>query len=104
MSIYLVDVDNTICETNGEDYENAKPYKKRIAKMNKLHDKGHTIIYRTARGQRTGKNWIDFTRKQLKEWGCKFHTVIPKLYGDFIIDDKAHNSEDFFNSKIKVHL
>jgi len=100
--IYIVDVDNTICKTNGENYKTAKPYKRRIAKMNKLYEQGHIIIYQTARGQRTGENWMDFTRKQLEEWGCKFYTIKAKNYADFIIDDKAVNSEDFFNKGLKV--
>ncbi len=94
--IFIIDVDNTICKTNGEDYENAKPYKDRIKKMNKLYDKGNTIIYSTARGQRNGKNWIDFTRQQLSDWGVKFKTVTDKYYFDVFIDDHAINSKDFF--------
>jgi hypothetical protein len=94
--VYRIDVDNTICKTKGEDYENAKPYKDRIEQVNKLYNAGHTIIYETARGQVSGKNWIDFTRKQLREWGCKFKTVGEKKYADFIIDDKAINSNEFF--------
>ena len=32
---------------------------------------------------------------QLKKWGVKYHELIMgKPYGDFFIDDKAHN--DFF--------
>ena len=96
MSIYQIDVDNTICRTEGEDYENAQPIKERIEKVNKLFDEGHTIIYLTARGQRSGKNWIDITRKQLYKWGCKFKTVSEKQYSDFIVDDHAVNSDDLF--------
>jgi len=94
--IYIIDVDNTICKTNGEDYENAKPYKRRIAKMNKLYDKGHRIIYATARGSVSGKNWIDFTRSQLDEWGVKYYTIKAKDYADFIIDDKCCHPSSFF--------
>jgi hypothetical protein len=94
--IYLCDIDNTICKTKGEDYENAKPYLNRIKKMNKLYDKGHTIIYKTARGDMSGKNWMPLTRQQLKEWGVKYKTVGEKQYGDVIIDDRAINSSDFF--------
>ena len=78
------------------DYKNAKPYKDRIEKINKLYDEGNTIIYNTARGQSTGKNWIDFTREQLYKWGCKFKTIIEKHYADYYIDDHAINSKDFF--------
>ena len=33
MKIY-VDIDNTICKTNGMDYEKAKPLQKNIEKIN----------------------------------------------------------------------
>ena len=97
--IYICDIDNTICKTEGEDYENATPYKDRIKKMNKLYDEGHTILYETARGQRTGINWMELTRKQLKKWGVKYKSVGEKHYGDFIIDDHAINSNQFFKSR-----
>ena len=49
MNIY-VDVDNTITETSGMDYQNAKPIYAKISIINKLYDLGHTITYWTARG------------------------------------------------------
>ena len=33
--IIYVDIDGTICETDGSDYRNAKPRPKQIAKINK---------------------------------------------------------------------
>ena len=47
---YVVDIDGTICKTKGSDYENSKPIKERIQKMNELFDEGHEIHYWTARG------------------------------------------------------
>lgn len=94
--IYLIDVDNTICRTKEGDYENAKPYKNRIKMINKLYDEGNTIIYETARGQMTGKNWIDFTRKQLRNWGAKFKTVIERHYANYYINDKNLSIKQFF--------
>jgi predicted mannosyl-3-phosphoglycerate phosphatase (HAD superfamily) len=44
MNIY-VDVDNTITETSGMDYQNAKPIYDKIEIINKLYDLGHTITY-----------------------------------------------------------
>ena len=43
MKIY-VDIDNTICKTLGMDYENAKPIKKNIDKINNLYNQGNEII------------------------------------------------------------
>jgi len=98
--IYICDIDGTICETKNGDYENAKPYKDRIAKLNKLYDEGHTIIYETARGQITGKNWESLTRKQLDGWGAKYKTIGTKHYADYYIDDKAVDSKKFFKGQI----
>lgn len=88
-----VDIDNTICETDGMDYENAVPKKDRIAMINKLADKGHTIIYWTARGTLSGQNWYNLTKTQLDDWGAK-HTElkIGKPAFDILIDDKCINS------------
>ena len=49
MNIY-VDIDNTICETIGVEYEKATPIKHNIKKINLLYDKGNNITYWTARG------------------------------------------------------
>ena len=40
---YVIDIDDTICRTNGSDYENSQPLNDRIATVNKLYDEGHTI-------------------------------------------------------------
>lgn len=98
--IIYVDIDNTIC-TQEVDYSNAKPYKNRIDKINKLYDDGHTIIYWTARGTVTGIDWMIITLNQLKEWGCKYNTLkMGKPAYDLFIDDKNINSDKYFNDNI----
>lgn len=95
---YVVDIDGTICSITYGKYKRAKPYKKRIKKINKKYDEGHTIIYFTARGTATGLPWYNITRKQLKTWGCKFHKLIlGKPEGDFFIDDKSMPIGVFFD-------
>jgi hypothetical protein len=98
--IYIFDLDKTICsETNGE-YEKAKPFKNRIREINKLGKK-HTIIIYTGRGLKTKS--MALTKRQLKKWGLKYRRLIfKKPYYDEWIDDKATNSEDFFNKKCKI--
>ena len=73
--IIYVDIDGTICETEGSDYINAKPRSEQIYKINKLYDKGNTIIYWTARGTVTQIDWLDLTKEQLDDWGCRYHDV-----------------------------
>lgn len=101
--IYIVDIDQTICITpvvNGKHhYGDAKPLKHRIREINKLYDRGETVIYWTARGSSTGTDWTDLTKKQLNEWGCKYHEVrLGKPSYDVWIDDKAFNDKRFFAS------
>jgi len=98
--IYFIDIDNTICQTNESDYHNSQPIKSRIEKINSLYKAGHDIIYWTARGGNSGIDWQDFTSAQLDMWGCLRHQLIvgkPKY--DYYIDDKAINSEVFFEKE-----
>ena len=91
MNIY-VDVDNTITKTVGMDYENAEPVFKKISIINGLYDKGHTITYWTARGSVSGINYYDLTKKQLDEWGVKYHNfMVGKPPYDIFVDDKTIN-------------
>ena len=106
---YVIDIDGTICTSGtAEDtrYTEALPIRDRIDKINKLYDDGNTIIYLTARGMGRHKNNADLARKefyefteiQLSLWGCKYHQLfLGKPSGDYYIDDKGVNSDDFFN-------
>jgi hypothetical protein len=96
---YLFDLDNTLC-THETDYNDAKPHKDRIEKVNKLYDDGHDIIIDTARGYKTGINWRELTEKQLKDWGVKYHMLRTgvKIYADFYIDDRGIKDTDFFKA------
>lgn len=108
MSVYCVDIDGTICEKphhNGGDYKSSQPLNERIEKINNLYDSGHYIIYLTARGMGRHKNsrmlahkeFYNFTYKQLKNWGCKFHELhLGKPAADYYIDDKGVNVNEFF--------
>jgi len=99
--IIRVDIDETICKYEGErEYPLAKPIQERIEKINKLHDDGHTIVYWTARGSVTKKDWAELTVAQLKEWGAKYHKVeLGKPHYDLYIDDKSINSELYFGTE-----
>lgn len=105
---YIVDIDGTICTTvsNGK-YEESIPITSHIDKINKLYDEGNTIVYLTARGMgrynddadTARKMFYDLTTNQLDEWGCKYHKlVLGKPSGDFYIDDKGINSDEFFGN------
>jgi hypothetical protein len=104
---YVIDIDDTICRTNGSDYENSQPLNDRIATVNKLYDEGHTILFLTARGMCRNNNdqlgaiaeLYNFTHDQLLGWGVKFHKLfLGKPAGDVYIDDKACKDTDFFET------
>ena len=66
------------------------------------------IIFLTARGMGRHKNSVnsayqsfyDLTRSQLGVWGAKHHQLfLGKPSGDYYIDDKGVNDEDFFNTR-----
>jgi hypothetical protein len=88
MTIFC-DIDGTIC-TQEEDYNEAKPLMRKIAKLNNHYDDGNTVIYWTARGSGTGIDWSEVTAKQLDSWGVKRHGIqFGKPVYDLFYDDKA---------------
>jgi hypothetical protein len=100
MLIY-VDIDETICETPvSRDYTQSRPIVENIEKINKLFLEGHTVIYWTARGTVTGKDWSEITKKQLSLWKALYSDVkFGKPAYDVFICDKAINSIDFFKDE-----
>ena len=101
--VALVDIDETICYYENPDdrrYDMSVPIQKNIDKINKLYDEGWKIIYWTARGSVSKIDYTEYTKEQLKSWGCKFHELItgtspnPKPHFDLVIDDKAKRIEE----------
>ena len=89
---YGFDIDGTVCSTNC-DYNDAVPYDQVITKINQLYDDGHEIIMFTSRGYKSGKDWYDFTKRQIDNWGIKYHKLIlGKPQFDVFVDDKAINN------------
>ena len=102
--IVYVDIDETICDTpESRDYGLSTPINERIKKINALYDKGHTIIYWTARGTGSGIDWRETTERQFKDWGVKYHDLkLGKPIYDLFVDDKNINTERFFNKEYKI--
>lgn len=98
----FVDIDNTICKTNGTDYEKARPIKSKIKIINELYDSGHEITYWTARGSGSGIDWFLVTQEQLNNWGVKYHKLmVGKPVYDIFIDDRSFNK---ITTKLKLCL
>lgn len=94
--VVIVDIDNTIL--TGPDYYSSYVMDDRVEIINQLYDKGHTVIYWTARGATTGLNWFQHTHNELIKAGARFTELrMGKPSYDAWIDDKAINSERFFD-------
>jgi hypothetical protein len=97
MAVYCFDIDGTICSNTDGDYTRAIPFNNRITKIQSLESQGHTIIFFTARGSKTGIDWSDLTVKQLISWGFRDPVVqFSKPFADIYVDDRAHNDIAFF--------
>ena len=99
---YCFDLDGTICNTPTKDdkpaYLDSNPIPFMVEQVNQLFDEGHKIIIMTARGRGSGKNWTDWTTKQLDMWGVKYHELEPMFHkptADLFVDDKGINVEDW---------
>ena len=99
---YCFDLDGTICHTPSKDskplYREASPIPFMVEQVNRLFDEGNKIIIMTARGRGSGKNWTDWTIKQLDMWGVKYHELEPMFHkptADIFIDDKGINVEEW---------
>jgi hypothetical protein len=97
----LVDIDETICDYKSiRKYDLARPIRENIDKINRLYDSGWKIVYWTARGSVSGYDYTEYTKKQLDEWGCRYHELVtgtspnPKPHFDLVIDDKAKRIEE----------
>lgn len=107
---YVFDLDNTLCKTMDGNYINSTPMVDRIQFVNELYSNGNEIIIYTARGMGSAGNnshkaiqkYYSFTEKQLKTWNLKYHFLfLGKPSGDFYIDDKGVESENFFRSNLR---
>ncbi len=90
-SVIYVDVDETVCITPPDrDYRRSVPIPENIEQINRLYDRGHTIVYWTARGGRSGIDHAELTRSQLTAWGARYHRLeMNKPSYDLMICDKA---------------
>jgi CMP-N-acetylneuraminic acid synthetase len=87
---FCFDIDGVIATIAPDNqYDLAKPLFQNIHSINSLYDQGHQIILFTARGSVTGIDWTDLTKRQLQQWGVKYHKLLfGKPAADYYIDDK----------------
>ena len=88
---FVFDIDGVIAGfRKGLDYDSAPPNTPMINVINKLYDMGNEIILHTARGYVTGIDWSEVTKRQMKDWGVKYHELhFGKPNADYYVDDKS---------------
>lgn len=101
----VCDLDGTICtQENSDTYHLAKPKQEMIDVLWKCLRKGYHITIFTARGMNTcggdveqiEEKYGEMTRNWLAWHGVPFHALkFGKPAGDYYIDDKGFNPEDF---------
>ena len=103
------DLDGVICTNTWGEYSKAKPYEDAILKINDLYNKGVKIIIYTSRYmgrynsdvEKVYNHGFDFTKKQIDDWGLRYHKLLlGKPSYDIIVDDKSFNYNDSWISKI----
>lgn len=81
--IFTFEIDGTICSiVEGSQYELARPFEHIIEEINRLHEAGHVIKVLSSRGVGSGEDFTEMTRRQLSEWGLKYHDLIVAAKAD----------------------
>lgn len=87
---FVFDIDGVIAKIQKDnDYSLAEPNERMVQIINRLYDMNNVIVLLTARGYTTGIDWTEVTRRQLEQWGLKYHELhFGKPNADYYVDDK----------------
>lgn len=99
---WVFDLDGTICDTTYDPdtyaYIESVPRKEVVEKINELYDMGEHITIFTARGAVHKKDWGPETKKQLEDWGVKYHELrFGKPGGEIYVDDRTISPEELID-------
>jgi CMP-N-acetylneuraminic acid synthetase len=73
----------------GNDYLRAEPFPPAIALVKRLKEAGNRIVVYTARGAKTGLDWEEATRDQLRRWQVPHDELLfGKPPADYYVDDR----------------
>ena len=94
----FVDIDNTICFTNGWDYEKSIPNVLNIKKVNKYYNDGHNVIYWSARGSSRGLerdllDRIDRLREIVKKHDDELNRILKTSQLDNRVENLIEQAE-----------
>jgi len=96
--IYCFDLDGTICSpVPNSQYELAVPDRTVVNEINRLYERGHTILIMTARGCVSKVDHTELTMNQLDTWGVHHHDLLmhAKPQAHLFIDDKGMHIDDW---------
>ena len=97
MKKIFVDLDNTLCKTQKNNYENSLPILERIEYINQLKEQGNHITIWTARGSSSGVDHSKLTKKQLEDWNVKHDVLLlGKPDYDIYLDDKSYHIDTVY--------
>lgn len=97
MKKIFVDLDNTLCKTQKNDYKNSIPILERIEYINQLKEQGNHITIWTARGSSSGIDHNELTKKQLEDWNVKYDVLLlGKPDYDMYLDDKSYHIDTIY--------
>ena len=111
--ILCFDLDNVICKTKNVEYKDAKPIARTVKIINKAYNFKFKILIFTGRfyGKCNGNlNKIlkmdnGLTKKQLKQWGIKYHSLIfGKPVFDVYVDDKNFEFKKNWHKKFNKQI
>lgn len=102
---FCFDLDNTICVTEGTEYDQSTPILAVVDLINHLYKEGHYVIIFTARGSKSQINFRELTERQLMNWGISYHELLfGKPYADIFIDDRAITANCFHEISQSMEL
>tara|TARA_A100001035_G_C27785932_1_gene504335 strand:+ start:1879 stop:2904 length:1026 start_codon:yes stop_codon:yes gene_type:complete len=83
------DIDGVLFSRN-RNYSEAIPNFETITFLKKIYSLGHKIVLHTARGSKTGIDWQEITKEQLRKYSVPYHEIIfGKPGSDFYVDDRS---------------
>jgi capsule biosynthesis phosphatase len=109
MKRIIIDLDDTLCTTVGNDYSNASPIHAVVARLREYKSMGFEIVINTSRNMRTFSSSVGrinaITLPIIIEWLERHHIPFDEIHvgkpwcgtDGFYVDDNAIRPDEFAN-------
>lgn len=103
---FVFDIDGVVAQFREDlEYKSALPNQNIIDVINYLYEHNNYIVLFTARGYKTGIDWLAVTAGQMRQWGVKYHELkFGKPSADFYIDDKMLSLDTLYRFSELLHI